>query len=799
MPEQQSFFDGFINELTAASLQAQGNLSIIEFANRILFNNDPAFKLYPTQQAILKAFYNEPLTEEERSILDGWVEEGRSTWVQDRRYISLVMEAGRRASKCNASSAFITTTIGDISYAELHKRLSNKEKIGIYTYNLNQPIATKYITYDIKSEVNKYEEVFEVITQNGKTETTNSNHPYLVWRTDSLSPTWIELKDLEKGDYIATSKSLSLFGSRSYTKKYLTFAALLISTYIYDGYFKCIKNTDEVEKAVRSYLSVGGKDCDLSIKSFNIYYNNIKFLKEREKITKEFIGSLCKEDLHYFLSKIVFFSSQAKPEELPSLPSTSFSNYFYTNKYSLYISNCFSKFGVELNVNKNYLILQDNTSSDEFIDVFGWKYIANSNPRKYKAKGILHKYSNKASNILPPAAQRLFEHKTKKKVGTKEEAAQVALELNDSYLYDIATNDIVWSKVKSIESRGYQDTIALEVADTHVIGSNIITHNSTMASIICLKEFYDLIIMENPHKYYGMFAGSPIAILVMAQSQAQVKETIFAAIKGYAEKSNFFMALKSKGEIEILTEEIRCPSKNIAIYAKHTNSKSLVGYTLKCMLLDEVARFETVGEEGKNKAFEIWRNVAAGGAAFGTDFKKVAISSAWEPGDPIEKFYEQAKEDSSALGFKLTTFQVNLQLKKGVTPVIVSDYKQDYVKARLEYEGVRFSKFNSFIDLENLQKAAVGISAIDAQPTELNISSAAGERYYAGVDIIRMATNPDPSNFSFVHVDPALKKDSAALAIARPQQVGDMWKIQIDALLKWEPRTDNKGSKRIVS
>jgi len=322
---------------------------------------------------------------------------------------------------------------------------------------------------------------------------------------------------------------------------------------------------------------------------------------------------------------------------------------------------------------------------------------------------------------------------------------------------------------------------------------------STMASIIALKEFYDLIIMENPHKHYNMFTGSPIAILVMAQSQAQVKETIFAAIKGYAENSHFFRALQERGDIEILTEEIRCPKKNVAIFAKHTNSKSLVGYTLKCMLLDEVARFETVGDEGKNKAFEIWRNVAAGGAAFGTSFKKVAISSAWEPGDPIEVLFEDAKKDPNTLGFKLTTFQVNLQLIKGVTPVIVSDYTTDYVKARREYEGVRFSKFNAFIDLLNLQRSSRGISCIDAQPCEIDVESKAGTRHYAGVDIIRLGTNPNPENLSFIHVDPALKKDSAALAIARPQKEEDKWKIQIDGLLKWEPHTDKKGLKRIVS
>ena len=83
-----SFFNDFLNEMNLANLQSQGELSIIEFANRIIFNNDSDFQLYPTQKAILKAFYNEPLDPEEKAILNQWCEEERSTWVEDRlRYV----------------------------------------------------------------------------------------------------------------------------------------------------------------------------------------------------------------------------------------------------------------------------------------------------------------------------------------------------------------------------------------------------------------------------------------------------------------------------------------------------------------------------------------------------------------------------------------------------------------------------------------------------------------------------------------------------------------------------------------
>jgi hypothetical protein len=382
---------------------------------------------------------------------------------------------------------------------------------------------------------------------------------------------------------------------------------------------------------------------------------------------------------------------------------------------------------------------------------------------------------------------------------TKAKLAIKAIKAESVKLYDWATNSINWEKIVYIEPYKIEQTIALEVKDTHIIGNGIISHNSTMASIIALKEFYDLIILDNPQKKYKMIAASPISILVMAQSRAQVKETIFTAMRGYAENSRFFKSLQNKGEIEILSEEIRCKSKNVSIFAKHTNTKSLVGYTIKAMVLDEVARFESLGEDGKNKAFEIWDNVGAGGATFGDDFRKVAISSAWQPGDPIEQMYEIALKNPSSLAFKLTTFHVNLSLKKGVTEFIKSEYLNDFIKARREFEGIRFTKFNTFIEIENLNKAARSVSVIDSVPCQIDTKTAAGMQHYAGLTIQRIAPNQINDELSFIHVDPALKKDSAALAIARPIKEDGKWKIQIDALLKWEPHTDNEGNKRVVS
>ena len=116
---------------------------------------------------------------------------------------------------------------------------------------------------------------------------------------------------------------------------------------------------------------------------------------------------------------------------------------------------------------------------------------------------------------------------------------------------------------------------------------------SIMVSFITLYEFYKLINLDKPAVHYGFLNGAPLHIFIIAQSLDQVKDTIFSAIAGYAKRSNYFKALESKGKIEILTEKIRCPDKNVHIHAEHTNSKSLVGYNLKLIVIVAFEKIKT--------------------------------------------------------------------------------------------------------------------------------------------------------------------------------------------------------------
>lgn len=320
---------------------------------------------------------------------------------------------------------------------------------------------------------------------------------------------------------------------------------------------------------------------------------------------------------------------------------------------------------------------------------------------------------------------------------------------------------------------------------------------SALASIITLYELYNLLLLPNPGSYYDLLPSEPIALFLFSQSQEQANETLFGKLRGWCAYSDYFSTLESSKVLEVLREEIRSPEKNIGVYSKHTNSPALVGYSLKMILLDEVARFTTT-EEGKNVGDELWDNVGNGVSTFGDEGKKVAISSAWCKGDNIQKLWELSKEDASILSFRLRTWDLNPNMTRS-NPIIASAYAKNASKARLEYEGIRETGQGNFIGLDKLSSAQVGGSCIDSKDTPINISSAQGVRYYAGVEVLRLETLPPEERQSYGHMDYGIKRDTGAFALARPVRQGKEWFIQVDGYLNWTPYTDKEGRKRNVN
>jgi len=151
MPKELDFFDSMLAEMSTAVVSTE-TMGIVEFAQEILFNGDD-IKLFPTQTA----------------ILNQWKKEDRSTWVDNRKYISLILEAGRRASKMQALTEYIMTPEGYKLFGDIHP--------GDYVFT-PEGKPTKVLA---ETEVVYDEKTYKLTFQNGETVICGANHLWKTW------------------------------------------------------------------------------------------------------------------------------------------------------------------------------------------------------------------------------------------------------------------------------------------------------------------------------------------------------------------------------------------------------------------------------------------------------------------------------------------------------------------------------------------------------------------------------------------------------------------------------------------
>lgn len=357
-----------------------------------------------------------------------------------------------------------------------------------------------------------------------------------------------------------------------------------------------------------------------------------------------------------------------------------------------------------------------------------------------------------------------------------------------------------WEQVTYISPVFKSPIIGIEVPNTHTVVGTFLSHNSKslIATIISSYEFYNLMSLQDPAAKYGLISSDPIGIFLIATTETQVKETLFGKLKGYMLNSNYFRIALEQKKIQILEKAIKCPQKNIAIYAKHTNSEALVGYNLKCLVLDEVARFANkINPDGTitSLADELWGNVGRATQRFGEAGRKVAISSAWEWDDPIDRLRKGSLKNPYQISFSLCTWDLNKR-PEASREACDSDYIANRERAELEYENVRRTSSSAVFPQKILEDSSIGLSVIDCTKIELDIETEAGLREYVGLNITRI--EEDKKHPTFLHIDFATSKDSAGLAFSHPEIQGSTFKIHVDGLLKWTPYLTQKGTKRLV-
>lgn len=346
-------------------------------------------------------------------------------------------------------------------------------------------------------------------------------------------------------------------------------------------------------------------------------------------------------------------------------------------------------------------------------------------------------------------------------------------------------------KTTWVEGRDYSEM----VLECGMRGSKTST-----TSIIVTYEYFKLLQHDDPASHFGLMPGSLIAMLVLATSEDQAQDTLFAAIKGRVENSPYFQGLINQKKLIVNTLDIYSPDKQLLLWAGHSRSAGLVGRTLMIFAMDEGNRFGVDGQGGAS-GIDMYSNVGKGTLTLRKHgAKKIVISSAWCEGDITDVLYQKAEDGAEhILAFRLATWDINPQfaLLKEEHPEIQAEYQTRGIEAARDYAGIRPGIEENFFNKATIKKAMVSECPLKYEPYEREVAGEDGTvRTYAAVNItVPEGFNIPGALFSYGHCDPGLKRDSFGYASGHPfydPETG-LVKVKIDALVEWRPVDKGRG------
>jgi len=769
--------------------------------------NETTQPLLPVQKFILRLYYKLPLNEKDFTItvtdkyneralykfteteyLQFLYKEGRCNiqYQDNKPRNELVLVIGRRGSKCFTFDSFITTTVGTITVKELFDRLSLKEKIGIFTYN--KDTWKKYITYNIKAEYNGLKPSLKITTGCGRSDSITTEHPYFVWRDSWLEPQWINASELQIGDSLAVARSQELFGNTSIGAHkakllgYLLGDGGLTSGVKFTNMNKAIINEIQeiLTKDFPNHKCIGSKKNKvlLWLKEINEYNK-----KSKEKRIPDCIKKAPKDEISLFLNRLfscdgyVAIDIPRKSHKSPKciIAITSASKFFIED-----IQRELLKFGI-----MSYCTYIKPTFKDKVYDA--WKLCIADSASIIKFANEINIYQkedkiNKAKEIclikgknkfklgyLPKGAlTRVLKIKKDKNLknyeiygGTskdnerlknytlqKEKAIKYAKNIGDTLLENIAGSEICWDKIKTIENLGIRETVALEVADTNIIGNDIISHNSTLSSWIAAYEVYRLLRLYHPQKFYSMLPDDEIHLTAIATAEDQAN-LLFRQITSHFAKCTYFhrymnkptldrVSIRSRRDLEKYGEEGRA---SILIKSAACSARAVRGAGNILVIMDEQAHFLEEKSQSNRSDKSVYDAITPSVAQFGMDGKIINISSPLNKSGVLWDLYNQALSGAEhLLMIKAPSWEVNTTLSSNF---LKARHNSDPVMYDCEF-GADFSdRVKSWMPEDYLRQV------IDKQ---LKPKSNGRQKtpYFMGVDI---GLKGDGTSIAITHVE----------------------------------------------
>ena len=270
------------------------------------------------------------------------------------------------------------------------------------------------------------------------------------------------------------------------------------------------------------------------------------------------------------------------------------------------------------------------------------------------------------------------------------------------------------------------------------------------ARIALAYTVYLLHCLRDPLGYYGKATGIYIDLLNLAVNAQQAQRVFFEPFKNLLLSSPWF----NEQGFEPRVSEIFFFSRPVRCFSGHSESEGWEGYEVMTVILDEISAFKTDNElkgdvRSKGSASAIYNmSKLSVMSRFPEIGKCILLSFPRYKGDFIQQRYDGsiAKNEPKTWAIKAATWEVNPTIERHQ---LESEYIRNPVEARARFECDPPHMEDAYFRDADLVRNAfnVGEDPLD--------EDGAYKKWFNGSD-----------NYTrFIHVDLALKRDRAALAM----------------------------------
>lgn len=148
----------------------------------------------------------------------------------------------------------------------------------------------------------------------------------------------------------------------------------------------------------------------------------------------------------------------------------------------------------------------------------------------------------------------------------------------------LASTDLFWERLASVEDVGVCDVYDLSVDETHsFVANGVVVHNTHVSTIGVLRVIYEISCMKDPHKSFGLAQGSNLSFVCTSVNETLAVKVVFEAIASKVKASPYF---QENFPYEETKKEIRFPG-GIWVAARASTDTSALGLNAIGALLDE--------------------------------------------------------------------------------------------------------------------------------------------------------------------------------------------------------------------